>query len=255
MSRFSRFDVPRPTKMPGRTDVRKTLCAAPDSGKDLGGACTLVAPSMNPDRRRFLLSASILVAGAVGTARASAPGPMRALKPMVPAQPIAPLTTPTPPALERHPQIVNRHRMALVDFAAPSSEPRLHIVNLLDGTTTSYLVAHGSGSDPDHSGWLERFSNAPGSNASCSGAFLTADPYVGKHGPSQRLQGLDPTNDNAMSRAIVLHGAWYAEPTLAGARGKLGRSQGCFAVGDSVRSQVMAQLGRGSLIYAAKLVV
>ncbi len=254
--------------MPGRTDVRKTLCAAPDSGKDLGGACTLVAPSMNPDRRRFLLSASVLVAGAVGTARASAPGPMRALRPMLPATPVAPVQTPTPPALvkpalfaqaraalERHPQIVNRHRMALVDFAAPSSEPRLHIVNLLDGTTTSYLVAHGSGSDPDHSGWLERFSNAPGSNASCSGAFLTADPYVGKHGPSQRLQGLDPTNDNAMSRAIVLHGAWYAEPTLAGARGKLGRSQGCFAVGDSVRSQVMAQLGRGSLIYAAKLVV
>ena len=66
---------------------------------------------------------------------------------------------------------------------------------------------------------------------------------------------LDPTNYNALDRAIVVHGAWYANPDMIAKHGKLGRSQGCFAVGDSVRSQVMAQLGRGSLIYAAKLVV
>lgn len=200
-----------------------------------------------------------MVAGAVGTARASAPGPMRAFAPTVPVQPTPPavvkpaLFAQARAAMERHPQIINRQRMALVDFAAPSSAPRLHIVNLLDGTATSYLVAHGSGSDPDHSGWLERFSNAPGSNASSAGAYLTGDHYVGKHGSSQRLIGLDPSNNNALGRAIVLHGAWYAEPGVASNRGKLGRSQGCFAVGDSVKAQVMAQLGQGSLIYAAKL--
>ncbi len=80
---------------------------------------------------------------------------------------------------------------------------------------------------------LERFSNASGSNASSEGAFVTGDYYVGKHGRSQRLAGLDPTNDNAMERAIVIHGAWYANEDMIAAHGKLGRSQGCFAVGET----------------------
>jgi hypothetical protein len=54
-------------------------------------------------------------------------------------------------------------------------------------------------------------------------------------------------------RAIVVHGAWYAEPQILSAHGKLGRSQGCFAVGDSQIGNVFGQLGAGRLIYAAKL--
>ncbi|MGH2322743.1 murein L,D-transpeptidase catalytic domain-containing protein, partial [Enterococcus faecalis] len=88
--------------------------------------------------------------------------------------------------------------------------------------------AHGSGSDPSHTGFLKRFSNDPGSNASSEGAFLTADYYVGKHGRSQRLIGLDATNDNALSRAIVVHSAWYANPDMIRSHGMLGRSQCCF---------------------------
>jgi hypothetical protein len=65
-------------------------------------------------------------------------------------------------------------------------------------------------SDPHHTGYLHKFSNVSGSNASSEGAFLTGDYYVGQHDRSQRLAGLDPTNDNAMDRAIVIHGAWYA---------------------------------------------
>lgn len=36
------------------------------------------------------------------------------------------------------------------DFAKPSSERRLFLVDLTTGGVTSFLVAHGRGSDPDH---------------------------------------------------------------------------------------------------------
>ena len=147
---------------------------------------------------------------------------------------------------------VRRDRMAIVDFAAASSEPRLHLIDLASGRSTSLLVTHGSGSDPAHTGWLQRFSNEEGSNASSQGAFLTSDYYVGKHGRSQRLIGLDSTNCNALDRAIVVHSAWYANRDMIATRGMLGRSQGCFAVGERDLDTVFAQLGPDRLIYAAK---
>lgn len=157
-------------------------------------------------------------------------------------------------ALQQHGSSVARHdRIAIADFAASSGRPRFHLVNLEDGRTTSKLVAHGSGSDPAHTGYLQRFSNANGSNASCEGAFLTSDYYVGKHGKSQRLIGLDHTNNNALDRAIVVHAAWYANREMVAERGMLGRSQGCFAVGENELAEVFERLGPGRMIYAAKV--
>ena len=146
-----------------------------------------------------------------------------------------------------------RDRIAIADFNASSSTPRFHLVDLASGATTTLLVAHGSGSDPEHTGWLHRFSNAEGSNASCNGAFLTSDYYVGKHGRSQRLIGLDPTNNNALDRAIVIHAAWYANPDMIPTHGQLGRSQGCFTVGESDLDRVFARLGPGRMLYSAKI--
>ena len=157
-------------------------------------------------------------------------------------------------ALDRHgSRIANRDRIAIADFAAPSAQPRFHLIDLQSGAAKSFLVAHGSGSDPSHTGWLQRFSNQDGSNASCEGAFTTADYYVGKHGRSQRLMGLDPTNDNALGRAIVVHAAWYSNPDMIRTHGMLGRSQGCFAVAESDLDEVFRRLGPGRMIYAAKV--
>jgi hypothetical protein len=157
-------------------------------------------------------------------------------------------------ALDRHgSRIPRRDKIAIADMAAPSAQPRFHLVDLENGRSTSFLVTHGSGSDPSHTGWLKRFSNDPGSNASCEGAFVAADYYVGKHGRSQRLIGLDPTNDNALSRAIVVHAAWYANKDMIRTHGMLGRSQGCFAVGEGDLDTVFAALGSGRMIYSAKV--
>ena len=157
-------------------------------------------------------------------------------------------------ALERHGSRIARHdRIAVADFSVGSSRPRFHLVNLEDTRVTSKLVSHGSGSDPAHTGYLQRFSNQNGSNASCEGAFVTDNYYIGKHGKSQRLVGLDATNNNALDRAIVVHGAWYANPEMIAQRGVLGRSQGCFAVGERELAEVFERLGPGRMIYAAKV--
>lgn len=157
-------------------------------------------------------------------------------------------------ALDSHgSRVTHRDRIAIADFSAPSSQARFHLIDLTGGNSTSMLVAHGSGSDPSHSGWLQRFSNDPGSNASCEGAFLADDYYVGKHGRSQRLIGLDSTNNNALERAIVVHAAWYSNPDMLKTHGMLGRSQGCFAVGDADLPRLFDRLGPGRMIYANKI--
>ncbi|MEO9131189.1 MAG: murein L,D-transpeptidase catalytic domain family protein [Sphingomonas sp.] len=157
-------------------------------------------------------------------------------------------------ALDQHgSEIPCRDRIAIADFAAPSSQPRFHFVDLVSGNTTTLLVAHGRGSDPQHTGWLQHFSNEPNSFASSDGAFLTSDYYVGKHGLSQRLVGLDPTNNNALDRAIVIHSAWYANPDMLMTYGQLGRSEGCFAVGEGSLDEVFARLGPDRMIFAAKV--
>jgi len=156
-------------------------------------------------------------------------------------------------ALERHQNsISSQDFIGVADFSLPSRVPRFHVVKLADGSVRSHLVAHGRGSDPSHTGWLERFSNEPRSNATSAGAYRTGSLYVGAHGQAMRLEGLDATNSNASARAIVVHGAWYVSEAMVGFSGMLGRSQGCLAVAISSLPEIMAALGPGRLIYADK---
>lgn len=68
-----------------------------------------------------------------------------------------------------------------------------------------------------------------------------------------RLYGLDPDNSNAEARAIVVHGAWYANPDMIEKWGKLGRSDGCFAFPEDDLMQIIARVGPGRLIFSDKL--
>lgn len=201
-------------------------------------------------RREFFQSALL---GAVGTGMAGF-----ALEPAV-ASPQA--TLPLSPALlsrakialQRHgSRIWNRETMAVVDFSVPSRIPRFFLVNLQNGQTNSLLVAHGKGSDPMHSGWVQNFSNIPGSEATSSGSYMVGEGYIGQHGSSRRLIGLDPENDQAEARAIVIHPAWYVSETMIQQHGKIGRSQGCFAFSEGDINQVLSRLGAGTLLYAEK---
>jgi hypothetical protein len=150
-------------------------------------------------------------------------------------------------------RIPNADVIGIADFSRPSREPRFYIMDLRSGMLTQHLCAHGRGSDPGHSGWLEYFSNSVGSEATSAGAYLTGDTYFGKYGHSMRLYGLDHTNSNALERAIVVHSAWYAEPKVVEEYGKLGRSEGCFALPGISHAEAMTRLGSGRLLYADKV--
>lgn len=142
--------------------------------------------------------------------------------------------------------------VGIADFTQHSARSRFHIVDMVDRRVSSFLVAHGRGSDPMHSGWMQYFSNAPGSLATSRGAYVTGDRYTGKYGLSLRLSGLDYSNDKAMERAIVVHGAPYVGEHMIREQGKMGRSEGCFAVPEPDLYAVLARLGPGHLIYADK---
>jgi hypothetical protein len=142
---------------------------------------------------------------------------------------------------------------AIADFSKPSREERFYLVRTDSGEVTSYQVAHGRGSDPQHSGYLSRFSNEPGSAASSAGAYVTGSFYEGRYGRSMRLKGLDHSNSNAAARGIVMHSAPYAEPEMIDRYGKLGRSEGCFALSQLGLFLVTRQLGPGRLLYCDKI--
>ena len=195
-----------------------------------------VAPSTAPAR------------GAV----AAATEPVRPEAPEADPREVPPVVAEALASLAAHAsKVPHQDKIGVVDFSLPSSEPRFFLVDVASGEIEArWLVSHGSGSDPSGTGRVQRFSNQVGSNASSRGSYLTADPYVGKHGVSQRLVGLDAENDNALERAIVIHGADYVDPALIETQGRIGRSQGCFAFARSEVETVMARLGEGRLIYA-----
>jgi hypothetical protein len=155
-------------------------------------------------------------------------------------------------ALDQH-RIAARDTIGIADFSQPSSEPRFHLVDLASGQFESHRVCHGRGSDPAHSGYLERFSNDFGSYATSSGTYTTADYYEGKYGLSMKVRGLDWSNSNAEARAIVIHNAWYAEDDMIPLHGMLGRSEGCFAMSRESQYAVMRKLAGGRMIFAEKL--
>ena len=146
-----------------------------------------------------------------------------------------------------------RDRVGIVDFTLPSRDPRLFIVDMVGGMIDPFYTTHGRGSDPEHDGWLKSFSNVPESNASSRGAYATGSYYEGRHGLSMRLKGLESDNVTAEDRAIVVHGAWYANPDVIPTQGKLGRSEGCFALPEDKLAQVIAKLGHGRLLFADRL--
>ncbi|MFM9934658.1 MAG: murein L,D-transpeptidase catalytic domain family protein [Novosphingobium sp.] len=223
--------------------------------------------------RRQLLGAMVGSAASLWLPRASTPAKAEPLfwgTVVVPESPVSDpaLASPAPAAasgapallplalaaLDRHSaSVAMRDRIGIVDFSVPSRTPRFYLVDLAGGTTSApLLVAHGKGSDPANRGMVEHLSNRPGSDASCSGSFMTREIYSGKHGHSRRLIGLDPENSLAEERGIVIHAASYVGRSLAEAQGRIGRSQGCFAVSPGSIADVLERLGPGRLLFAAR---
>jgi len=141
------------------------------------------------------------------------------------------------------------HRLAVIDYSLPSTTPRLWVFDVDRGRLLfQELVAHGRNTGEQ---LAARFSNVEGSRMSSLGLFQTADTYYGQNGYSLRLRGLDAGfNDNALSRAIVMHGAPYVSEAIAERLGRLGRSWGCPAVRQEVARMMIDTLKGGALLFA-----
>ena len=145
-------------------------------------------------------------------------------------------------------KLANQRYMAVVDFSKPSSKKRFFLVNLETGAVETHQVAHGSGSDPGHTGTPTRFGNVNNSNMSSLGFYRTMDIYDGKHPHSLQLSGLSTTNDQVCRRSVIVHPATYVHDS-----GQLaGMSEGCLALDPNVSVSVVDRLKHGGLIYTGR---
>ena len=139
--------------------------------------------------------------------------------------------------------------LTLVDFSRSSQQKRLWVIDVVAGKVLFHtLVAHGKASGGD---LPVAFSNQEGSEMSSLGFYRTAPAtYLGKHGLSLKLHGLDPGfNTNAAHRAVVVHGADYVCEEFVRAHGRLGRSQGCPALPAGQASAIVQAIKGGSVLY------
>ncbi|HAC20747.1 MAG TPA: hypothetical protein DCF91_01455 [Porphyromonadaceae bacterium] len=138
--------------------------------------------------------------------------------------------------------------ITLVDFSKPSTQERLYVLDLKqEKILFASHVAHGRNSGQN---FATSFSNKNGSYQSSLGFYLTEGTYQGKNGYSLILDGLEKgINDNAKSRAIVMHGANYANPSVIGGSGRLGRSLGCPALPPSINKPVIDAIKNGSVLF------
>lgn len=121
----------------------------------------------------------------------------------------------------------------IIDFSMPKTSKRLWVVNAQTGQVYfNTYAAQG-----------HRFSNAPNSKGTSIGVYRTAETYIGKHGLSLKLDGLERGwNDNARQRSIVVHPANYVR------RG--GRSWGCPALTPEDSRYVINTIKNGTILIA-----
>ena len=127
--------------------------------------------------------------------------------------------------------------LTVIDYSKPSYVKRMWVFDLRNNRTIyNTWVSHGKNSGGVNA---TSFSNNPGSLKSSIGVFVTDEPYFGKNGYSVRLRGLEHGyNDNAYQRAIVIHGAQYASPSIFHFGSGIGRSWGCPAVAIDIQATI-----------------
>lgn len=138
--------------------------------------------------------------------------------------------------------------LTLIDFTKASTEKRLFVFDLQKRQMLyASVVSHGRNSGENYA---TSFSNEVGSYKSSLGFYLTDNTYQGKNGYSLILNGLEKgINDRARERAVVMHGAAYANPSVAAGGGRLGRSFGCPALPQALTAPIINTIKGGSVLF------
>jgi len=143
--------------------------------------------------------------------------------------------------------------LIVVDFSRPSQTRRLGVRDLGTGRWIQQArVTHGKNSGMVYARDL---SDEPGSLKSSAGLFRVGELFDGVHGPSLRLEGLEPgRNGNAEDRGIIVHAADYASLTTVflnwREKFRLGRSEGCFALTPGAFGRLVRELTPPAYLYA-----
>jgi len=145
-------------------------------------------------------------------------------------------------------KVQNDDFITIADFSQPSTEKRLYVINVHSKQVLfNTLVAHGKNTG---SLMAKNFSNNASSLQSSPGFYVTEDTYNGGNGYSLRLNGLERNiNDNALARAVVMHGAPYVSESFANSMGYLGRSWGCPAVPPAQTKAIINTIKGGSCLF------
>ncbi|MEO6134988.1 MAG: murein L,D-transpeptidase catalytic domain family protein, partial [Ginsengibacter sp.] len=142
----------------------------------------------------------------------------------------------------------NDQILTIVDFSLPSSAKRLFVLDLKNNKVLyNTYVAHGRNSGKEYA---RQFSNKPESYKSSLGFYITQGTYIGQHGFSLKLEGEEEgINDNALSRAIVMHSADYVNNKLIKKQGYIGRSLGCPALPKQLYRPIIQKIKDGSCLF------
>jgi hypothetical protein len=145
-------------------------------------------------------------------------------------------------------KLTNEAVLSIADFSKPSNKKRLYIIDLkANRLLFNTYVAHGVNSGTDYA---HAFSNAPSSNKSSLGFYITADTYIGKNGYSMHLLGQEKGfNDNAFDRDIVMHAANYVNEAITKGMGHIGRSWGCPAVPPRLNKPIIDKIKNGTCFF------
>jgi hypothetical protein len=131
--------------------------------------------------------------------------------------------------LQDNQRISNDSILTIIDYSQASIRKRCYVFDIKNKQILeNCLTAHGVNSGTLYA---HQFSNSRQSHMSSPGFYITDETYEGKHGYSLKLCGIENgINDNAQSRAIVIHGAHYVSENFIRKYGRLGRSYGCPAL-------------------------
>jgi hypothetical protein len=145
-------------------------------------------------------------------------------------------------------EIRNSDVLSIVDFSLPSNQKRLFVIDMLNGRLLfNTYVAHGRNSGKE---MATRFSNRTNSYMSSLGFYLTGESFIGSHGYSLQLQGLEHGwNDHAYTRRIIMHSADYVSEEHLQQWGFLGRSEGCPAIPEALKEPIINEIKGGSCLF------
>lgn len=127
----------------------------------------------------------------------------------------------------------------IIDFTKNLLADRLYLLDMKNRKVVlNCRVTHAY-----ESGYLyaKNFSNEPGTEKSCYGAFVTEYSRPGKYGYSMEISGLEKgINDKVRGRHIIFH------PTT------VLWSKGCFATSKENNKKIIDLTKNGSLVYVIK---